>query len=94
MNYHFMIHERSLKNGDTITKYIYVDCQTGEECLDSISEKSINDDFQVLKDTLMQSEQFDDPFAQTLSSASRWDELNIIAFIRRLRANSFPKTLM
>ena len=74
MNYHFMIHERSLKNGDTITKYIYVDCQTGEECLDSISEKSINDDFQVLKDTLIQSEQFIDPFAQTLSSASRWDQ--------------------
>ena len=73
MNYRFMIHERSLKNGDTITKYIYVDCQTGEECLDSISEKSINDDFQVLKDTLMQSEQFDDPFAKTLSSAGKTD---------------------
>ena len=73
MNYHFMIHERSLKNGDTITKYIYVDCQTGEECLDSMSEKSINDDFQVLKDTLMQSEQFDDPFAKTLSSAGKTD---------------------
>ena len=72
-NYHFMIHERSLKNGDTITKYIYVDCQTGEECLDSISEKSINDDFQVLNDTLIQSEQFVDPFAQTLSSAGKTD---------------------
>ena len=66
-----MIHERSLKNGDTITKYIYVDCQTGEECLDSISEKSIN---QVLKDTLIKSEQFFDPFAQTVSSASRWEQ--------------------
>ena len=35
---------------------------------------TINDDFQVLKDTLIQSEQFIDPFAQTLSSASRWDQ--------------------
>ena len=64
MNYHFMIHNRSLKNGDTITKYIYLDCRTGKECLDSIREKSIKDNFQVRKDTLIQSEQFVDPFAQ------------------------------
>ena len=54
-NYHFMIHERSLKNGDTITKYIYLDCRTGKECLDSIREKSIKDNFQVRKDTLIPS---------------------------------------
>ena len=73
LNYHFMIHERSLKNVDTITKYIYLDCRTGEECLDSLGEKSIKDDFQVRKDTLIQSEQFVDPFAQTLSSAGKTD---------------------